>query len=104
MAADPLLMEQHEAAVKHRVDDKIEKTQNSSWNPLASLYLDLSEVHRFADELVVLGQLLTRGKLDEHFAQLSPISMDTKKLWAQYHHVRAEFIRNSLFLMYVYNL
>lgn len=31
-------------------------------------YLDLPEVHGFADELVVLGQLLARRQLDEDFA------------------------------------
>lgn len=34
-------------------------------------YLDLAEVHRFADELIVFGQLLARGKLDKDLAQLS---------------------------------
>lgn len=33
-------------------------------------YLDLAEVHRFADKLIILGQLLARGKLDKDLAQL----------------------------------
>lgn len=34
-------------------------------------YLYLLEVHRLADELIVLGQLLARGQLDEHLAELT---------------------------------
>ena len=36
-------------------------------------YLDLPEVHRLADQLVVLWQLLPGGQLDEHLAQLTPV-------------------------------
>ena len=43
-------------------------------------YLNLSEVHWFADELIVLWQLLARGQLDEDFTQLSAISAKMK-LW-----------------------
>lgn len=41
-------------------------------------YLDLSEVHRFADELVILGQLLARWQLNEDFAQLTAVAVETK--------------------------
>lgn len=46
--------------------------------PLFFTHLDLSEVHWFADELVILGQLLARGELDEDFAQLSAITAKTR--------------------------
>lgn len=36
------------------------------------LNLDLPEVHRLADQLVVLWQLFPRRQLDEHLAQLTP--------------------------------
>ena len=38
------------------------------------LYLDLPEVHRLPDELIVLGQLLSGGQLDKHLAQLAAIT------------------------------
>lgn len=37
-------------------------------------HLDLAEVDRSADQLVVLGELFTRRKLDEDFAQLPAIT------------------------------
>lgn len=42
-------------------------------------HLDLSEVHWFADELIILGQLFARWELDEDFAQLSAISAKTRR-------------------------
>lgn len=42
-------------------------------------YLDLSEVHWFANELIVLGQLLARRKLNEDFTELSAITAKTRK-------------------------
>lgn len=43
-------------------------------------YLDLSEVHWFADEFIVLGQLLARWQLDEDLTQLSAITAETRSL------------------------
>lgn len=37
-----------------------------------SSYLDLPEVHWLADQLVVLGQFLSRRQLDENLAELTP--------------------------------
>lgn len=42
-------------------------------------HLDLSEVHWFADELIILGKLFARWELDEDFAQLSAISAKTRR-------------------------
>lgn len=39
-------------------------------------YLDLSEVDRFADQLVILRQLFTRRQLDENLAQLSAVTAE----------------------------
>lgn len=41
-------------------------SKHSTWG-----YLYLLEVHRLADELVVLGQLLAGRQLDEHLAELA---------------------------------
>lgn len=46
----------------------------------SSPYLDLSEVHWFADELIILGQLLSRWQLDEDLTQLSTITAETRSL------------------------
>ncbi len=46
-------------------------------------HLDLPEVHRLADQLVVLGQLLARRQPDEDFTQLSPITAETSREWSQ---------------------
>lgn len=40
-------------------------------HPALGRYLNLLEVHRLADELVVLWQLLARGQLDEHLTELT---------------------------------
>ena len=43
-------------------------------------HLDLPEVHGLADELVVLGQLLARGQLDEDLTQLAAVTEETGEL------------------------
>lgn len=44
------------------------------WRNGQQTHLNLPEVHRLADELIVLGQLLTRGQLDEDLTQLPSIT------------------------------
>ena len=43
-------------------------------------HLDLPEVHRLADELVVLGQLLAGGQHDEDLTQLTAIDAGTGEM------------------------
>lgn len=50
-----------------------ENTRSSRFS-LFIPHLDLLEVHRLADELVVFRQLLARRQLDEDFAQLSAVT------------------------------
>lgn len=67
MAADSLLME-HKVAVRNGLLDK-KHPQKRTWKTFFfKSHLDLPEVHWFADELVVLWQLLARRQLDEDFA------------------------------------
>lgn len=89
MAADPLLMEgrreQRKAAVRQRLNhtnitlffllSQHEEQRGVTLYP----YLDLSEVHWFANQLIVLGQLLARRQLDEDFTELSAITAKTRK-------------------------
>lgn len=42
-------------------------------------YLDLAEVHRFADKLIVLRKLLAGGKLDKDLTEL-PATANMKQV------------------------
>lgn len=78
MAADPLLIQggNNTGQQSDGPSDKI-KHRRTSGEPLGSRsYLDFPEVHWFADELVVFGQLFARGELNEDFAQLSTNSRE----------------------------
>lgn len=48
-------------------------TVPSSHSPRLSApaHLDLLEVHRFSDELIVLRKFLARGELNEHLTELT---------------------------------
>lgn len=90
VAADPLLM--HGERNNRQQSDMQDLI---SWNLKKEIYiyifkktidevifdphLDLSEVHWFADELIILGKLFARWELDEDFAQLSAISAKTRR-------------------------
>lgn len=55
----------------HAVTARLTWLSSHSPRTLARTHLDLLEVHRFSDELIVLRQLLARGELDEHLAELT---------------------------------
>lgn len=78
VAPDPLLMDGGNKMNDPLTAANLSQHEQSCrcFNP----HLDLPEVHRFADELVVLGQLLTRRQLNEDFTQLSPITAETRQV------------------------
>lgn len=61
----------HDPLRAHAATAGLTGLSSNSSRILAPTYLDLLEVHRFPDELIVLRKLFARGQLDEHLAELT---------------------------------